>query len=113
MRVAGITEYELGRHWARYSDAVRESGFEPNKLNVAHDDSFLMEKYIGLARRLGHVPTSREMRLERAAHDPSFPSHTVYQRRGSKNELIGKVLDYCRTSAVYSDVVPMPSWHIN
>lgn len=55
LRVTGITEHELGRQWARYGDAVRESGFEPDKLNVAHDDGFLMEKHIGLARRLGHA----------------------------------------------------------
>lgn len=90
LRVTGISEYEFGRHWARYGDAQREAGFEPNKLNAAYNESFLMEKYVGLTRRLGRVPTGREIRLERAAHDPSFPSHTVFQRLRSKNELIGK-----------------------
>jgi len=107
IRITGITEYELGRHWARFSEAQREAGFQPNKMNAAYHDSFLMEKFIGLTRRLGHVPTRNELRLERTATDPSFPDPKVFERFGSKNELIGKTLNYCRESAAYPDVVPI------
>lgn len=107
LRVTGITEYELGRHWARYGDAVREAGFEPNKLNAAFDDGVLLEKYVELTRRLGHIPTGREMRLERAANDRSFPTDGVYARFGSKNELIGNALSYCRENPAHTDVVPI------
>lgn len=101
----GITEYEIGKHWARFTDAQREAGFEPNTLQVAHDDDFVMEKFIGLTRKLGHVPTGAEMRLERVSHDPSFPNAQVYGRFGSKNERIGKILSYCREQPKYEDVV--------
>jgi hypothetical protein len=107
LRVTGITEYELGRHWARYGDAVREAGFEPNKLTAAYDDGFLIEKFIGLTRRLGCVPTRSEMRLERIAADPSFPDSKVYERFGSKNQLIAKTLEYGRARTEHADVVPI------
>jgi Meiotically up-regulated gene 113 len=67
----------------------------------------VLEKYVELTRRLGHVPTSGERRLERATNDPSFPSEGVYARFGSKNELIGKALGYCRESSEHADVVPI------
>ncbi len=107
LRVTGITEYELGRHWARFGDAQREAGFEPNKLTTAYSESYLMDRYIELTRRLDHVPTGREMRLERAASDPSFPTAQVYARFGSKNDLIGKALTYSRERAEHADVVPI------
>jgi hypothetical protein len=105
VRITGITEYEVGRYWVRYGDAVREAGFEPNKLNAAHGDDFLIEKFIGLTRKLGHVPTNGEMRLERTGDDPVFPSAKVYERFGSKNDLIGHALSYSRERSEYDDAV--------
>ena len=106
-RITGITEYELGRHWARFGDAVREAGFEPNTLNSAYDENFLIEKFVVLTQRLGHVPTHGELRLERVNAGPSFPSPNVFARFGTKNDLIGVSLNYCRESAEYSDLVPI------
>lgn len=104
VRVTGITEYEIGRHWARFGDAQREAGFEPNTLQAAHDDDFLMEKLVELIRKLGHIPTLAEMRLERGTHDPSFPSPHVYEKFGPKNERIGKALAWCRAHPQHEDV---------
>ena len=56
-QLTGITEYDVGRYWPRWGDAVREAGFEPNALNARLDDHHLLERYIGLVARLGHVPT--------------------------------------------------------
>lgn len=87
-QLTGITEYDIGRYWARYGDVVREAGFEPNKLNAAHSEDFLMEKFIGLTRKLGHVPTNQEMRLERTGDAPTFPNANVYAKFGAKNDII-------------------------
>lgn len=105
-RVTGISEYELNKHWPRYGDAQREAGFEPNTLNAAHDEGFVMDQFVYLTRKLGHAPTGREMKVERASNR-SFPVHTVYSRLGSKNEVLGKVLDYCRERPEDEDVVPL------
>ena len=52
--------------------AVHEAGFEPNKMTTALDDAFLIEKYVGLVRKLNGAPTAQEMRFERAKSDAAF-----------------------------------------
>jgi len=93
-QLTGITEYDVGRYWPRWGDAVREAGFEPNMLNPRLDDHHLLEKYIGLVARLGHVPTNAELRLERQ-RDSSFPNAKAYERFGSKAGLIDRAVAYC------------------
>lgn len=95
----------FGKYWARWSDAVQEAGFTPNKLQEPYNEEMLIEKYIGLIRELGHIPVKGELRLKRH-NDPSFPSHTVFQDRfGSKAQLISKLLAYSRNRADFDDVV--------
>ena len=54
----GINESDwLGKHWPRWSDALRESGFEPNRMLRAHYENELIEKFVGLVRELGTFPT--------------------------------------------------------
>lgn len=103
-QATGITEYDIGRYWARFGDAQREAGFEPNTLNTPFTTDFLIEKFIELARRLERVPTIQEMRLARA-QDPTFPSPKVFDRFGSKNERLGRVLEYCRSRPKHHDVM--------
>lgn len=93
-QLTGITEYDVGRYWPRWGDAVREAGFEPNTLNPRLDDHHLLEKYIGLVARLGHVPTNADLRLERQ-RDSSFPNAKGYERFGSKAGLIDRAVAYC------------------
>lgn len=70
-QLTGITEYDVGRYWARWGDAVRAAGLQANTLNVALGDDHVLEKYVGLVARLGHVPTNAELRLERVGADYS------------------------------------------
>jgi hypothetical protein len=106
-QVTGITEYDVGRYWARYGDAVREAGFDPNVLNPSLSEEFVIAKYLGLVTKLGHVPTRPEMRLERQSHDPTFPSVNVYARFGRKADLIDKALDYCRRSGSHPEALAL------
>ena len=62
---------------------------------------------MGLVRKLNGAPTAQEMRLERAESDAGFPTAKTYRRFGSKNDLIGKVLDYCRERPEDEDVVQL------
>lgn len=40
----GIKESDwTGRFWARWNDAVREAGFEPNQKQIAFSEQFLIE----------------------------------------------------------------------
>ncbi len=69
----GIKESDWrGRIWARWGDALREAGFEPNKLQAAYNDNLLIEKFIGLTRELGHFSVYAEIRLK-GRTDNGFP----------------------------------------
>src|SRR5438094_5824571 len=92
----GIRETEwAGRHAARWSDLVREAGLSPNALNPPHEEQQLIEQWIALTRRLGRLPTNREIQLE-GSISFTFPNPKTFSNRlGPKAQLIDKVRDYC------------------
>lgn len=102
----GIKPYDWGKYWARFGDAQREAGFEPNTLITAYDIEFLLEKFVGLARELGRFPTSGEL-LVKSNSDPDFPhAHTIQRRLGNKKEAATKILEYAEQKG-YRDVAGM------
>lgn len=95
-----------GKVWARWSDALREAGFAPNRLTTAYSKSYLLERYINLARELGKLPTGNDIRLK-GRTEPDFPEQKTFERLGSKAELVRQVLDWCRSHAGCQDVLSM------
>jgi len=93
-----------GKYWARWSDAVIEAGYSPNKMQGAYENDWIIEKMILLIRELGKYPMSGEFRLK-AKQDSSFPSHEVFRRIGKKSELARKILDYCIDRNGFEDVI--------
>ena len=108
-RVTGIkgTDWS-GKYWARWSDALKDAGFGPNQLQQPYDDSVLLSRFAGLIRELGRVPLVTEMRMKSRV-DKSFPSSTVFERFGSKQQLLARTLQYAQEHDSYSDVVPLLS----
>jgi len=102
-QVTGITQYDIGRYWARLGDAQREAGFEPNALNAAFSDDLLLEKFAKLVRTLERIPTNQEMRLARM-QDSTFPNSKAFERFGNKNERLNRMLEYYRLRPEYRDV---------
>lgn len=101
----GIRETDWsGRYWARWSEAVREAGYQPNQLQQRFDDDAVLSQLIPEVRRLGHLPTTSELRLRRREVS-AFPSHGVFARLGSKQELAIKLADYCEERPEYADVL--------
>jgi hypothetical protein len=94
----------LGKLWARWGDAVREAGFEPNELQSAYDEDLLIDKFIGLMRELGRFPVSNEIKMK-ARNDYNFPWHNTFARLGGKQQLAKKILGYCLGRSGYDDVV--------
>jgi len=99
----GIKPYDWEKYWARFGDAVEEAGFVANRLQSAHSTAFLLEKLVGLSRKLDKFPTFREITVE-GNHDREFPSKKAFQRLGSKGQLAKKVLEYCAGRNEYEDV---------
>jgi hypothetical protein len=100
----GIRQTEWSRFWARWGDAVREAGLAPNEFRAAYEDAMILECYAKLAREMGRLPAASDLRLK-ARNDAEFPSHNVFERLGSKLELVRRLADHCRKSGGYDDVV--------
>jgi Meiotically up-regulated gene 113 len=93
-----------GKYWTCWSDAVREAGFEPNKLPRAHEPSLLIEKLVALTRSLGRLPVLADLSFARN-YDSSFPSrHAFIRRLGYRSERALRVLAFCQQNAGYDDV---------
>jgi hypothetical protein len=95
----------LGKYWARWGDAVKEAGYQPNELQGSYEEEWLIEQFISFIREIGRVPVAAELRLK-AHTDKSFPHQTTFRKGlGNKAELVTKVLGYCRERNGYDDVV--------
>lgn len=86
-----------GKYWSKWSDAIKEAGYEPNIFNIPFDEELLITKLIELIREIGKFPTHGEIRL-RAYKDNGFPSHNTFKRLGNKQEIVKRVMEYCRRS---------------
>jgi len=96
----------FGKYWARWSDALIDAGYKPNRLQGSYEDEWVIEKLISLIREIGRYPVSGELRL-RAKQDKDFPSHNVFSRvgKGKKVELAKRILDYCSKRDGLDDIV--------
>jgi hypothetical protein len=103
-RETGITYNDwFGKYWVRWSDAIREASLAPNQFTGSYDSSELLEKYAQLARALGRLPVSGDLRMK-ARNDPGFPHDRPFRRFGAKRELVSKLLEFCRSHDGYNDV---------
>ena len=96
----------LGKIWARWGDALLESGFEPNQLMVADEESNLLEKFIGLMREMSKFPTMDEVKMK-ARSVSGFPWHSSFRRFGSKQQFAARILEYSSDREGYDDVVAL------
>jgi hypothetical protein len=96
----------LGKIWARWSDAIREAGLKPNQLQTGYGEDVLIEKFIALARELGHFPVATEVKMK-ARGDDNFPWHNTFARFGNKQQFAAKILNYCKTRDGYNDVIAL------
>lgn len=101
----------LGKHWARWGEAVREAGYIPNQMTEAYDEAYLTENFIQLARELKRLPTDKDLRLK-AYNVREFPDSTTFRRFGTKAGLVRHVLNYCRTREGYEDIIVLCEGHI-
>lgn len=92
--------------WLKWSEALQEAGFEPNRMNSAYSREFLIEKLVVLTRELGQVPTNGH--LARASRsDSTIPSKNAFQRLGLKAERVASVIAYCEATPGNDDVAAL------
>lgn len=101
----GIKQSEWwAKLWPRWSDVLAEAGFAPNKLTTAYEKTDLLRKYATVAKELGKLPTSADLRFK-ARHDLGFPNQKTFENRlGPMRELVKQVADYCRGESDFRDV---------
>jgi hypothetical protein len=93
-----------GVYWAKWSDAVREAGYEPNLLEEAYEPTELLGLYAQLVRELGHLPTNAELQLK-ARSATGFPSTATFAARWpTKADLVAQVLEFCKGKDDYKQV---------
>ena len=106
----GVKESDWkGKFWARWNEAVREAGFEPNQKRGAFSENFLLEKFIAVIREFGRFPTVAELRMKKRS-DGSIPNFKVYERRfGTKAQIAAKIRNHYKGCAGYEDIVALCS----
>lgn len=93
-----------GKYWARWGDAVKEAGYQPNTMQSSYDEGWLIEQLISFIREIKRFPVSGEFRLK-ARTDSTFPSHDTIRRFGSKAAIAKKILNYCQEKSGYDDII--------
>jgi hypothetical protein len=105
LQETGIKESDwLGKFWARWSDAVKEAGCVPSKLNAPMEEGALLERYVEFIRELGRLPVVSELKL-RAKQTPGFPSHNTFRKFGDKAQRVAKLIAYCEKMPDHADVL--------
>jgi hypothetical protein len=85
-----------GKHWARWTDAVRDAGYDPNILMQRIPDEEILEKLGGFITQLGRFPVRDEINV-RARSAPGFPVwQTVKKRFGDMPGTAAALLEYGR-----------------
>lgn len=102
----GIAERDWrGRYWARWGDALREAGYEPNVSIERYERDELIESLIPVIRHFGRFPTWAELGLERRAN-PTFPSIKGLRKwLGNHADRVQAVADYCDEHPGNEDVL--------
>ena len=102
----GIKSWDWrGKYWINWSDAISEAGYKnPNKMQSAYAEDFLLGKLIDLIQETGHFPTNTELRMKRC-QDKEFPSHNTFSKLGNKADIIQTTLNYCENHDVNSKVI--------
>ncbi len=100
----GIRVTDWSKFWARWGDAIRETGLAPNEFTAAYSSSKILHHYADLAREMGRLPAWADIKLK-ARKDPSFPSDTVFRRFGSKSNLVKQLVEHCQQQGDYEDVI--------
>jgi len=102
----GIAPHEWsGVHWARWSDALSEAGFEPLEWNRTLNEEQMIEAMATLVRKYKRFPVKPEILIEKRSN-AQVPTPTVFFRRfGGRPGAIQKIRDYCLSGEEYSDVL--------
>jgi hypothetical protein len=104
-RETGIAQHEWsGIHWARWSDAFGEAGFEPLDWNQSLNEERMIYSMAGLVRKYSRFSVKPEILIEKRSN-AQVPTPSLFFRKfGGRSGAIRKVRDYCSSREEFSDV---------
>ena len=88
-----------GKHWARWTDAVREAGYDPNAMTQKIPDEGILEQLARFITKLGYFPVRDEINMQ-ARIAPGFPVwQTIRKRYGGMPQTAAALLQFSRETA--------------
>jgi hypothetical protein len=95
-----------GKYWTKWSDAIKEAGYEPNIFfNVSYNEELLLNKLADYVRDIQKFPTIAELKIK-SFRDKEFPSIDTFRRNlGNKSGMINKIIEFCNSHTEYSDIL--------
>jgi Meiotically up-regulated gene 113 len=102
----GITEGQWsGKYWARWSDAIRDAGLEPNVRKEKIPESTLFQAIIPVIRQFGRFPINNELRMVRLENS-YLPGNDIFVRRfGGREGFIEALRSWCEANSKFQDVI--------
>lgn len=83
-----------GKYWARWTDAVREAGYDPNAMMQKIPDEDILEQLAGFITKLGYFPVRDEINVY-ARTASGFPVwQTIRKRYGGMPQTAAALLEY-------------------
>src|SRR3990172_10954591 len=99
----GIKVYDWMRFWPRFSEVLKDAGFNPNKMTTSYKDEYLFEKFIELIRDIKKWPVKGD-RFVKSNKTPGFPSQSTFDKFGTKLQFATKLLNYAERKK-YKDIL--------
>jgi hypothetical protein len=88
----------LGKYWARWADAVREAGYNPNTMQQRIPDDEMLMQLARFITELGRFPVQDEFNMHGRAV-PGFPVwNTIRRRYGGMPQTAAALLEFSRTT---------------
>jgi hypothetical protein len=111
-RETGIREGAWrGVYWARWSDAVKEAGLEPNVKQGKIEEEVLLTKIAEACRHFGKFPTAMELRMFQK-QDDNFPHvKSITRHFGSLTHVPDQLAKWAKARGNYPDLVAMLGEH--
>ena len=102
-----IAHQWYGIYFAKWSDALREAGYEPNKKQVKLSSEHVLRKFAEAVRHFGRVPAEIEIRMY-SRNRKGFPGHSTFRNHfGSKEGLIAALAEWVRENDEFTDLVAL------
>src|SRR5262249_38427653 len=96
-----------GLYWARWSDALAEAGYQPNKFGAKFEIDRVIGSFIEAARHYKRLPTEPELRMFRRLRPDIRHEQTIRSYFGSKEQLLSNLRAWLENNAGYDDIIEM------